>query len=165
MPELVERARKQGYAAYASVGALLTDRPATPFDGVFLFDVLEHLSEEQIRELLTQLAQCTGAGSVVALRFPNGGGPLGLANQHGDPTHQTALTASKLEFFLQGSAWQLQSCRGDVFAVWNGRLGKWPHRAMALLLRGLIEKLFRLIYFPQSRGVLSANLLAVLKKR
>jgi hypothetical protein len=38
------------------------------------------------------------------------------------------------------------------------------HRALAWVLRGVVEKLFRLVYFPQSRGVLSANLLAVVAR-
>ena len=167
VPELVARARAAGYEAFESVAALVAQQSANAqaFDAVFLFDVLEHLSPEQIKALFAQLRPCTSEHAVVVMRFPNGGGPLGLANQHGDPTHQTALTASKLDFFLQGSGWQLQSCRGDVFPVWNGRLAKLPHRALAFVLRAAIEKLFRLIYFPQSRGVLSANLLAVVQKR
>ena len=161
--DLVARARRQGYNAFDSVDSLLASRGAddAPFDAVFLFDVLEHLDADQIVALFHQLRACTGNQTVVVMRFPNGGGPLGLANQHGDPTHQTALTASKLDFFLHGTGWRLLSCRGDVFSVWNGRVGKLPHRAVAFVLRGLLEKLFRLIYFPQSRGVLSVNLLAV----
>ncbi len=166
VPELVQRAQSAGYAAFDSVDALLAQPANLPaFDAVFLFDVLEHLSPEQIKALMAQLAQCTSDNALVVMRFPNGGGPLGLANQHGDPTHQTALTASKLEFFLQNTPWRIQSCKGDAFPVWNGRAGKLLHRALAYALRGVIEKLFRLVYFPQSRGVLSANLLAVLQKR
>ena len=167
VPELVQRARQSGYAAFGSVDELLAAPAAADalrFDAVFLFDVLEHLNPEQIVALFHQLRSCASDAAVVVMRFPNGGGPLGLANQHGDPTHRTALTASKLDFFLHGTGWRLQSCRGDVFPVWNGRPAKLPHRALAFALRTVLEKLFRLIYFPQSRGVLSANLLAVLAR-
>ena len=157
---LVERARVNGF----DVGDSLEAFPKRQFDAIFLFDVLEHIPQDQIESFLLSLHEHLNTVGKVVVRTPNGASPLGLANQHGDPTHITVVTTSKIHFWSGITGFEVTYSGRDLFPIYDGRLLKVPGRLIKIVLRNAVEKCIRFIFAPQSYGVLSANLLTVLVK-
>lgn len=157
---LVMRARDNGFKVYTS----LDEIKSTSLDVIFLFDVLEHIPQDEIEAFLEKSNGLLRGGGRIVIRTPNAGSPLGLANQYGDPTHVTAVTSTKLHFWAEAVGLEVLYSGRDLYPVYNGRLSKLPSRFLKLALSALIEKIFRFVFAPQSSGVLSANLLSVLVK-
>ncbi len=156
---LLARARAAGFDCAESPDAM----HGKPFDLIVLFDVLEHLPESRIAPFLDSLARRLSPDGLIILRTPNGGSPFGLHHQHGDPTHASILTASKLKFLCARVGLTLSYCGKDLRPLRAGPLWKLPARMLRALLYQLSERLVRFVFAPQPRGVLSANLLAVLR--
>ena len=154
------RAEDKGFQVYDS----LDNVKVTSLDAIFLFDVLEHIPQNEIEVFLRKLSHLLRNGGSLVIRTPNGGSPLGLANQHGDPTHVTVVTSTKLHFLAASAGLDVLYSGRDLYPVYNGCLSKLPSRFIKLALSTLIEKIFRFIFSPQSAGVLSANLLTILVK-
>lgn len=73
-------------------------------DLVAAFDVFEHLSMDTIAAKLRAIDAALKPGGHLILRYPNGQSPFGLASQHGDATHVTALSRAKIEQLAAGTA-------------------------------------------------------------
>lgn len=80
---------------------------ATPnagrFDLIAAFDVFEHFDIGEIDARMRAIEAMLKPGGHAILRFPNGQSPFGLQPQHGDITHKTALSRSRIEQLTQGS--------------------------------------------------------------
>ncbi len=157
---LIERASKAGFNIYNDIERV----PNGSLDAIFLFDVLEHIPQDLIASFLLKLNGVLKQGGAVVIRTPNGASPLGLANQHGDPTHVTVVTTTKIHFWAAGVGFDVAYSGRDLFPIYDGRLLKVPGRLIKLVLRNFIERVFRFVFSPQSSGALSANLLTVLIK-
>jgi len=156
---LVEIAKKSGFNVFDNI-----DLINSKFDTIVLFDVLEHIPQQELLIFLRKLASLLNNFGQIIIRVPNGSSPFGLNNQHGDPTHQTIFTESKLAFFSsQANLYVKYSC-GDLYPIFNGSIAKIPSRALKKILREIIERIIRFIFSPLSKGVLSANAIYVLKK-
>jgi 2-polyprenyl-3-methyl-5-hydroxy-6-metoxy-1,4-benzoquinol methylase len=86
------------------------------FDLVVAFDVLEHMTREQLLILFNTLAALLKSGGHVLARFPNAQSPLGCVSQNGDWTHRSALSAQVLMQLLAGEPWALVRA-ANPFAV------------------------------------------------
>jgi len=64
----------------------------TFFDVIVVFDVLEHLTLEEILIFLDRAKQLLVTGGVIIARVPNCASPYGLAYQNGDFTHLTQFS-------------------------------------------------------------------------
>ena len=143
---LVDLAIKNNYTAYQS------------------FDVIEHIPEENIEDFLKHLSTHLDDSGSIFLRFPNGASPLGLANQHGDVTHCNIITISKLNYWCYNSNLCVAFSRGDELPfIFKHNLIKMPSRLFRIILYKIAERFVRIIS-NQSKGVLSSNLQAILKK-
>ena len=67
------------------------------FDVIVAFDVFEHFTLGEVANRLGAVEIMLRPGGTFVLRFPNGQSPFGLLPQHGDITHQTALSRDKIE--------------------------------------------------------------------
>ena len=92
--DLLTRARKAGFDSQPSIDEVAD----AGFDLIVLFDVLEHVPEAGLPAYFQMLRDRLLTGGQIILRTPNGGSPLGLNNQHGDPTHVAILTRNKLKY-------------------------------------------------------------------
>ena len=77
------------------------------FDTIVAFDVFEHMDLNEIGDSLRSCETMLKAGGHLIMRFPNGQSPFGLAPQHGDPTHLTALSLAKLEPLLLDTTFEV----------------------------------------------------------
>jgi 2-polyprenyl-3-methyl-5-hydroxy-6-metoxy-1,4-benzoquinol methylase len=101
------------------------------YDLVVGFDVLEHLTYDEIHALFAQLDRLLRPGGLVLARFPNGASPLGCVSQNGDHTHRSVLSAMLLMQLLLGKPWRLVSA-GNPYRV---NIGRDPIQRIALGIR------------------------------
>jgi SAM-dependent methyltransferase len=65
----------------------------TPCDLIAVFDVLEHLSKDELHEVMTLISErLEPGGGRLLLSVPNAESPLGPAVLYGDLTHEAAFT-------------------------------------------------------------------------
>jgi 2-polyprenyl-3-methyl-5-hydroxy-6-metoxy-1,4-benzoquinol methylase len=161
--DLVDAAREAGFDAYP---ADELDRfPAGSFDLVAVFDVLEHIPQDDIVPFLETLVAKLRPNGSLLLRFPNADSWLGNPLQFGDPTHVTAIGYLKMSYFALRAGLQL-----DVFRAASrpSFASSFVHGIYSLTAGTFIDvtaKLKRLIYFPGLPVVLStSNVICVARK-
>jgi 2-polyprenyl-3-methyl-5-hydroxy-6-metoxy-1,4-benzoquinol methylase len=152
IPELVNRASKQNFEVFHDI-----DNVKKRYDLIVAFDVIEHIKSEDLIFFLEKIGGCLKSNGEFIFRTPNGSSPLGLANQHGDVTHVNIITESKMLHWANSSNLKLNYYGGDFYLIYNGKILKTPFRLLKRILQILIEGIFRWIFSPQSKGVLSAN--------
>lgn len=159
IPELVNLAKENGYKAHCSIDDIKKDE----YDLIVMFDVLEHIDSDLIINELIKLKDLLATNGKILIRTPNGASPFGLANQHGDITHITVVTESKVAYWAKESGLRLTSTHIDPFPfIWKHKLTKAPSKILKFLTYKSFEKLIRFIS-PQSKGILSSNILFVLE--
>ncbi len=158
---LVDRASRHGIKCYKSLG----EADSNSFDCILLMDVLEHIDQSEIPYIFSVLERLLAPGGIVILRSPNGHSPLGLSNQHGDVTHVTVVTVPKVELWLQ-EARPLRIIHGgwDVTPISFAKPVYSIKNLLRMAVARTMEKIIRLIFRPQPSGLLSSNLLIVLKR-
>jgi SAM-dependent methyltransferase len=94
--ELVDRARAAGHAVFQGTPQTVIDPMTQKFELIVAFDVFEHLSVEELVNLLKFLRTILCAKGRILARFPNGGSPFGVCWQNSDITHVTTLSAERI---------------------------------------------------------------------
>jgi 2-polyprenyl-3-methyl-5-hydroxy-6-metoxy-1,4-benzoquinol methylase len=158
---LVNFALEKNFSAFNSIDSI---RNKSKYDLIALFDVIEHIPEDEIESFLKMLSIYLEDSGSIFMRFPNGSSPFGLDNQHSDITHCSIVTLSKLNYWCSNSNLKVKASRGCVEPfIFKHDYLKMPSRLVKLILYRIFEKLVRLI-FIQSKGILSANLEVVIQK-
>ncbi|MBD3760740.1 methyltransferase domain-containing protein [Rhizorhabdus sp.] len=109
---------------------------AEQFDVIAAFDVLEHLEIDEITQYMRAMEKMLRHGGILILRFPNGQSPFGLAPQHGDVTHKTALSKSRIEQICQGSMFASVRYEGSYRVR-----GPWGLKRLARAARSLAQNM------------------------
>jgi 2-polyprenyl-3-methyl-5-hydroxy-6-metoxy-1,4-benzoquinol methylase len=116
LAEACARATEHGARVYMPDLSDAAAENAGNFDLVVAFDVMEHMTGEQLLVLFDTLAALLKSGGHVLARFPNAQSPLGCVTQNGDWTHRSALSAQVLMQILTGKPWALVRA-SDPFMV------------------------------------------------
>jgi len=116
LAEACARATERGARVYMPDLSDALAESAGNFDLIVAFDVMEHMTREQLLVLFDTLAALLKSGGHVLARFPNAQSPLGCVTQNGDWTHRSALSAQVLMQILTGKPWALVRA-GDPFMV------------------------------------------------
>ncbi len=106
---LVERARKSGYAAYSGVICEIPELQSEKFDLLVALAVVEHMHYNELVDLFSWANKHLNHGGKILLKFPEGASPFGLGYQHGDFTHVSCLTKSKIEALCNSCNMELNS--------------------------------------------------------
>ena len=93
--EIVTVANEKGFIAVTQIDQLLPYR-REGFDAAVALDVFEHLSIDEIPNVLASIEKLLKPSGTLTIRVPNGVSPFGRCYQHGDATHLTVITPSKL---------------------------------------------------------------------
>lgn len=96
IPELLDAAAGSGFDVYDLRAGSTCELWQQPADAFLAFDVFEHLSVAEIKNMLVLMHGALCQGGRIVLRVPNGQSPFGLAFQADDMTHQTTLSAGSL---------------------------------------------------------------------
>ena len=141
--------------------ALAQTAPAS-LDAVVAFDVLEHLTRDEIVAAVDEIARVLKPGGRLILHVPNGASPFGTLMIYSDFTHEVAFTPESLAQLFLASGWTSVSSYEDPPAV-HGLKSALRYAAWRMI-RALLR--FYLVAETGSREhrVLTQNLYAVAVK-
>ncbi len=162
IPTLIERASNNGFKAFNSIHDIPIQNK---YDLIVAFDVLEHIEQDQILNFLDKIRSFLYPRGVLIIRVPNGSSPFGLSNQHGDITHHSVITESKMDYWANCVNLEINYKGGDIYLIYNGKKVKVPARIVKRVFQLLIERVIRWIFSPQSKGFLSSNSMYVLSHK
>ncbi len=163
-PAQIAAARRLGIEGIRE-GQLMEALAAAPdasYDAVILFDVLEHLTRDEVIDAIDAIARVLKKGGRLILHVPNGASPFGTLMIYSDFTHEVAFTPESLAQLFLASGWVKVDCFEDPPAV---------HGA-ASLVRAILWRAIRAtlrFYLAVETGsrrhdVLTQNLFAVAVK-
>ena len=135
------------------------------FDLIVAFDVLEHLSRDELHFLFQKINVSLNVGGYFLARFPNGDSPIGMANQNGDHSHKTFIGSAMFEYFSRSSNLHLVSIRPESLPLIVDGLFRSLRRIFIFSLRSIIDMIMTKLYFP-GRKVFYAhlNIVGICKK-
>lgn len=146
-------AKERGHQVYLGQTQQVLSHSDKKYDGIFLFDVLEHLSLEEIADLFGFLKTILKEEGVILARFPNGGSPFGRLMQHSDATHLTVLTGSKIQDIIALSELVVKGVYNGARTKKSGahntrinRIQKW----FAYRLRDIIQIVIGYLYYGEN---------------
>ncbi|HRI64835.1 MAG TPA: class I SAM-dependent methyltransferase [Polyangium sp.] len=163
-PDLVSLGRERGLDAFAATLDFSTICPDDSQDVVVMFDVLEHLTTDEIVTLLRSVARILKTGGRLIARFPSGDSPFARAIQHGDATHRTAIGTSMLSQLAQGSGLSVKQTRSPAFPLTGLGIKRFVRRAPIAALRMIVGRTINIAFHDGQNRVLTANIVAVLQK-
>ncbi len=161
--EQIEQAHRLGLteATQGQLGSFLAEATPESIDVVLLFDVVEHLSREEIFPMLDGVYRILRMGGRCIVHVPNAEGLYGMRIRYGDLTHELAFTPQSLRQLLATVGFRVVQTFEDkpcVHGVLSGirrvvwAAGTLPHRMLLAAETG------------HGRFILSQNMLAVAKK-
>lgn len=145
------KAKSRGHQVYCGNAATVLERITGSFDLIVLFDVCEHLTVPELVDLFASARARLAPKGVVFTRFPNGGSPFGGVAQHGDATHVTTLTGSKIDQISQVSSLRLraqyEAYASELTEKGKGFSGHRIPKIIAHKLQKLVNVSISLLYF------------------
>lgn len=165
IPELVALGCAAGFKVTSAQNWRLTGREAQSFDFVFAFDVLEHLSLDELRDLLDLVANSLKVEGRFIARVPSGDSPFSRAIQHGDVTHRTALGGSAIRQLANEAGLAVLAIREPAFPLRGFGVRAFIRRLAVVSIRRLLYPLITLVFMGGGYPVLTPNLVFVLSKR
>lgn len=132
------------------------------FDVISFFDVLEHLTKDEIQDLLKETYRIAKPGSTIIIRVPNCQSPAGLANQFADPTHISMLSGPIVKALLKDAHFQKIGVREAQLQPSSNPLNR-VSRTLSKPLIYVFESIYRLTWSVRQTP-LSANVIIVANK-
>ena len=161
-PGLIELAKSKGFKVHAV--ADLSQFASDHYDLIVAFDLLEHLSHEQIENLFLDVKRILKKGGVFLARYPNGDSPFGLMNQHGDVTHITTIGYQKALYFVQKTGVELVFYGGEKHMILKKNIFLIFRNSVAKLLKLVINRFAKLVYeYPYDFS--ASNAILIFKKK
>lgn len=131
-------------------------------DLIAIFDVIEHLTINEIRQLLKDLLPHLAPNGRIVLRFPNGNSPFVGPVQTSDITHRTLVSPGTMLDICTPLNLQIQHAFND--RMLPPGLGPKLRRRLAYALRSVIEAVISRAYFGAAMP-LDPNVFVVLGRR
>jgi hypothetical protein len=158
---LVEAARRRGHRALHGAAQAVLDS-AERFDLIVAFDVLEHLTVDEIVGFFRFAGSMLNQGGRLIARFPNGSSPFGLYYQNGDITHITVLSAQRIFQIATPLGFELLGAFNAARPLSGGGHSRLA-RKLRFFLRDALQRFFCRLYL--NRVVpLDPNLTVVLRR-
>jgi 2-polyprenyl-3-methyl-5-hydroxy-6-metoxy-1,4-benzoquinol methylase len=159
--DLVTSARRRGHKAFHGTAQSVLGATEDRFDLIVAFDVFEHLTADELLDLMRFAKTILAPGGRILARFPNGSSPFGIHIQNGDFTHMLALTGERMMQIAHAAGMKVtgvyNAARCKKGGAVHGRLKK---RA-GYLARDAIEVTVGLLYFGH-RIPLDPNLTVII---
>ena len=137
------------------------DQSERNFDVIFLMDILEHLSKDQMFLLLDKVYSKLNEDGTLIVHVPNADGLFGMRVRYGDLTHETCFNPSSLRQIISACHFKKIICLEQTPVV----------HGFISFVRYLVWKSFtifpRLLLLAETGvggHVLSQNLLAIVRK-
>ena len=154
-------AKERGHNVYLGDAKELLFEADEKYNGIFLFDVLEHLTLEEISSLFDLFQTILVKKGKILARVPNGGSPFGRYLQNSDATHLTVLTGSKIQDIAQLSGLEVKGIFNGARTKKTGAHKNWILKWIAYGLRDVIQLAIGYLYYGENIP-LDPNLTVVL---
>ncbi|MCD4722742.1 MAG: class I SAM-dependent methyltransferase [Desulfobacula sp.] len=148
--DFYDLAKEQGHNVYLGDVKDIFGGSKKKYNGIFLFDVLEHLTLEEISNLFDFFQTILEKKGSILARFPNGGSPFGRFLQHSDATHVTALTGSKIQDIVQLSGLEVKGIYNGARTKRTGAHKNWILKWIAYGLRDIIQLIIGYLYYGEN---------------
>lgn len=160
--EQVAEAHKLGTSSVAQgdILAYLASIPHSSTDVVVAFDVIEHLTKNELVALVDAVRRVLRPGGRWVIHAPNANSPFGMRIRYGDMTHELAFTAGSLRQLLIASGFAAVDVYEDRPVV-HGVISAARWALWQMIRLGLITAIAAETGNFDPQGVLSQNLLAV----
>jgi 2-polyprenyl-3-methyl-5-hydroxy-6-metoxy-1,4-benzoquinol methylase len=159
---LVDSAARRGHRALLGLPSEVLDPAVDRFGLVVAFDVLEHMTVEEIVGFLKFAASMLNPDGRILARFPNGASPFGAFYQAGDVTHVTVLSPARIRQIGLSAGLSLVAAFNAARPVAGTDRGVLAQKAR-YLVRDLLETFIGRLYFG-SVVPLDPNVTVVLGK-
>lgn len=164
-PNLIKRAIAAGIEAYPATTDLTDVAAGRKFELVVMFDVLEHMSLEEITQILTSARHCLTKNGKIIFRVPSGDSPFSGHLMYGDITHRTALGSYAIRQLAEIADLQVVSIHSAAYPIFGMGLPIALRRATVSLARKLTGIAIKAIYYANENVVISPTLVSVLCAR
>jgi SAM-dependent methyltransferase len=145
LDEALAKARRLGHEVFAGPLTATTLGPDRRFDVVVAFDVLEHLTVPEIRQLFRDTLPHLAPDGRYIFRFPNGNSPFSGPLQCGDPTHCTLVSPGMVGAIAAPLGLEVERSFND--RVLPPGFAARTRRRLVYALRGMIETVLGFAYF------------------
>lgn len=163
--ELVDRANTHGVEAYASVDELDAIAGEGKFDLIAAFDVIEHMSLNEIITTLQTWTSHLSTNGRILIRIPSGDSPFSGRIMYGDITHKTLLATTALQQIAPLASLRLVATYPPAFPIFGLGPLKAVERAIVGVARHVMTFLVNATFHGNRHGVVTSNLMAVLKHK
>lgn len=143
------------------MGALREAAEAS-LDAVVLFDVLEHLTRDEILDAVDAIHRALKPGGRLILHVPNGASPFGTLMIYSDLTHEVAFTPESLAQLFLASGWRSIECFEDRPAIHG--LKSRVRAVLWRMIRAILRFYLAVETGSRAHTVLTQNLFAVAVK-
>lgn len=164
-PELVERARAAGFDAHFAPDDLTQTFSGQSFDLICCFDVLEHLTQDQIITMLSAFRELLSDTGRVLARFPSGDSPFSVAMYNGDITHRSWIGRGAVLQYCMAAGLEAHQIRHPVLPLTGLGIARMLRRSMIATARWLVRKFVRTVFYDGQPRVVDPNMVVVLGKR
>ncbi len=147
--DFINLAKSKGHEVYFGNIEKVFDGQKEIFDLVVIFDVLEHMSIEEIYYLFNSLRILLKPNSRILCRIPNGLSPFGRYHQYADATHKSVLSSQIIEDISQISGLRVLSEHNSARYM-NDRRHRVLLKMAAHIIRQTIQLFLGYIYFGKS---------------
>lgn len=162
-PEQIAAAHRCGIteARLQTIVSFLSDAASESFDVVILFDVLEHLTPEELFSTLDGVFRILRVGGRCIIHVPNAEGMHGMRSRYNDFTHEMSFTRQSLRQITATVGFSSVQCFEDRPRV---------HGLFSLVRRiiwdlgSLLPRLLLIAESGEPRVILSDNMTAVVCK-
>lgn len=148
---LLEAAKKIGVPVQRSIN----DVTCGPYDLIVAFDVLEHLTAEELKSFFQKCQSLLKDDGAMLFRFPNAESFAGLGAQNGDFTHITAIAQTKLQQIIEPCGFKIVKFEGEVI---------YPKKAIVHAIRTVFRYILMKGMGVGSKHFFSTNVVAFIKK-
>jgi len=148
---LLKAAKDYGVQAYRSWREVQDG----PYDLIVAFDVLEHLTLDQLRDLFEHAQTLLHPDGVMLFRFPNADSFVGMGAQNGDFTHITAIAQSKLHQIVEPWGFTIKRFEAELV---------YPRNAVLHFVRKVCRSFFMKALGIGNSYFFATNVVAVLTR-
>jgi len=162
-PELIRRARTSGLEAHSFDAGLITAAAGRTFDLVVAFDILEHLTLDQIVELLTIIRTILAPRGRFIARFPSGDSPFSRSLQYGDITHKSVIGSGIVMQLALRTGFRVLQVRAPMLPIFGVGWRRGFRRLCVRILQAGITRIVNLGFHDNQPRVVGANMVIVLE--
>ena len=147
---LLDAARKINIPVQNSIN----DVTCGPYDLIVAFDVLEHITAEELKSFFSKCRSLLKEDGVMLFRFPNAESFAGLGAQNGDFTHITAIAQTKLQQIIEPFGFKIEKFEGELI---------YPRKVIVNAIRSVFRYLLMKGMGVGSKHFFSTNVVALVK--